>query len=120
MEQAAAAAAGNVEVESNVVDNVCSNKFKPEVEIGNDNTQTLASVQVHVHNNNISSNNNNNNTVLEPVAPLAEKCRPDFQADVEVYVPEESSGVVSTNINDIINGTFCILIYMYLSTPLCS
>lgn len=99
-------AQGNVEVEASAGDNINSNKYKLEVGTdGNDNTQTLTSVQVHIHNN-ITTNAN---TVLEPLAPSTEKERPDFQADVEVYVPTETSVVLPANINDIINGRFCIL-----------
>lgn len=95
-------AQGNVEVEASAGDNINSNKYKLEVGTdGNDNTQTLTSVQVHIHNN-ITTNAN---TVLEPLAPSTEKERPDFQADVEVYVPTETSVVLPANINDIINET---------------
>lgn len=103
-------AQGNVEVESSAGDNISSNKYKLEVGTdGNDNTQTLTSVQVHIHNN-ITTNAN---PVLEPLAHSTEKGRPDFQADVEVYVPTETSVVLPANINDIINGRFCILEYNF-------
>lgn len=95
-------AQGNVEVESSAGDNISSNKYKLEVGTdGNDNIQTPTSVQVHIHNN-ITTNAN---TVLEPLDSSTEKGRSDFQADVEVYVPTETSVVLPANINDIINET---------------
>lgn len=102
---------GNAEVkELNDDDDI--NKNKPSkvemIKQPDDNDPTVASAQVHVHNNNDITTNNNTVIDRPPVpsaAAAAEKSRPDFQADVEVYVPPEASIRIPTNINDILNET---------------